>query len=58
MARPSPIKTLRLLEGLTLQDVANRSGLDIAQLAKFENAKLPLSDTSLGRIMRALEATE
>jgi transcriptional regulator with XRE-family HTH domain len=51
----SHVRIERNRRGLTLQDVAKRSGLSIGMLSKVENGQISPSLKTLGRLSRALD---
>jgi hypothetical protein len=56
MPRPSIWRLLRHVEGLSLDDIAERSGLDPAIICRIETGKKAARDDQALRLVRAYEA--
>jgi transcriptional regulator with XRE-family HTH domain len=58
IARPdeisSTVRRLRLLKGLTIQDLADNSGIDRSFLSRLERGERDWTVETLGRVMRGL----
>lgn len=51
------LRQLRMLRGLTLEDVANRSSIDVSTLSRLESGKRRLALDHLPRLATALSVS-